>query len=678
MFQNKELMLRIKKKRLILKNAEIELKKHFVGIDHIIHSVIKNSEIWYVLPELCTKPTTINLWGLTGVGKTDLVRRFVKLIGYNNRFCEIQLTNKGDANRPFHSTISSILSSSPSIKSSEPCILLLDEIQRFRTINEEGNELHDYKFQDIWSLLSDGKLPFESDMDYLLQLMFDFKKDEIAEKQDQLLAKSGKLKKTEETPNSNPKPNIYPASAKVVSEDEDEEIIDELLHDQNHKRNEEFITNYYCLERFKKILRLKEPIEEIALWDKAKKRQIISERLNDSTFYEEEDYSKLLIFISGNLDEAFRGQAHQTEEVDIDADTFHKESLKINVLNIKTALKSKFKPEQIARFGNVHIIYPSLSKKSYQKIIRRRISSAIIDIETRFKVKISIDNSIEKLIYDNGVYPTQGTRPVFSTISEIVDSNIPQFLFHAFLNNCKKVIIYYESKKICANVAGKVYRVPYVGSIDKIKDDRNDNRDMKMLIAVHESGHAVVYASLFGVSPTQINSNLASNLSGGFIGSHPVDHSEELYINRIISCMGGTVAEEIIFGVENKYEGSGGDIQNATNCAASLIRKLGMKGSSVFVSKNEHYEDAAYTNFTPSDKQIKKVVCDCKERARDILMDRIDLLRDTVEHLFAQGAIEPDEFKAICAKYGLKIKTMDAEYSITPKYVDLYSHFKKI
>jgi len=91
----KDIKERISVRKKVLDKASINLKKHFVGIDHIIDGVMKNIEAWYVLPEILTRPVILNLWGLTGVGKTDLVRRLVKELSFQDRFLELQLVNKG-------------------------------------------------------------------------------------------------------------------------------------------------------------------------------------------------------------------------------------------------------------------------------------------------------------------------------------------------------------------------------------------------------------------------------------------------------------------------------------------------------------------------------------------------------------------------------------------------------
>jgi cell division protease FtsH len=141
-----ELIKHIDEKEKNLEFAKRELKEYFVGLDSIIDRVIENVKIWYIMPELLTHPVIINLWGMTGVGKTALVRMLVELLEFADRFEEVQLTNSGSigSSSSWSNRISGILSSS-NISPKEAGILLLDEIQRFRTVNEEDRDIHDYK-----------------------------------------------------------------------------------------------------------------------------------------------------------------------------------------------------------------------------------------------------------------------------------------------------------------------------------------------------------------------------------------------------------------------------------------------------------------------------------------------------------------------------------------------------
>ncbi len=134
--------------------------------------------------------------------------------------------------------------------------------------------------------------------------------------------------------------------------------------------------------------------------------------------FEPVDHSKTLILISGNLDEAF-SMAMQTAEADIDADIFSAFTEKVSIVDIKEALTSRFKPEQVARFGNIHLIYRSLRKKDFEYLIHREVERVADNLRTLFDLEIIVSQSVEEVIYRNGVFPVQGVRPVFSSIGDI-------------------------------------------------------------------------------------------------------------------------------------------------------------------------------------------------------------------------------------------------------------------
>ena len=75
----------IRRRTKELEEITINLKKEFVGIDNIIDQFIKNLYIWYVMPEIQTRPLIINMFGMTGTGKTDLVRKFVNFAKMNKK-----------------------------------------------------------------------------------------------------------------------------------------------------------------------------------------------------------------------------------------------------------------------------------------------------------------------------------------------------------------------------------------------------------------------------------------------------------------------------------------------------------------------------------------------------------------------------------------------------------------
>jgi len=156
-------------KRQDLITATENLKKHFVGIDDIIDEVISNIEVWYIMPELLTRPVVVNLWGMTGVGKTDLIRRLIRELNFEKAYIEVQL-DSGKGGAWGRDSIKSHIKQG-GLTPEEQGIVFLDEIQRFRSIDESGNMIDNDKFQDIWMLLSDGQFSDYGNQKHELEMM---------------------------------------------------------------------------------------------------------------------------------------------------------------------------------------------------------------------------------------------------------------------------------------------------------------------------------------------------------------------------------------------------------------------------------------------------------------------------------------------------------------------------
>jgi len=87
------------------------------------------------------------------------VRRLAQLLGFYDRFVEVQMDGfSNGASWRGAQSISGMLTQS-GVREGEPGILALDEFQRFRTIDNKRAELRVERNQDVWTLLSDGRLP---------------------------------------------------------------------------------------------------------------------------------------------------------------------------------------------------------------------------------------------------------------------------------------------------------------------------------------------------------------------------------------------------------------------------------------------------------------------------------------------------------------------------------------
>ncbi len=610
-----------------------ELKAKFVGIDEVIDQFMNSVRIWYLMPELMTRPMIVNLWGLTGSGKTDLVRTFVRLLEMSGSFVELQLDIASD-----HTKIQSLIEYAD-IQTDKPSILLLDEIQRFKTKDEKGADMKSTALQDIWMLLSDGKFQSASDKKRdILGLIMD---DLYYSHNEELFDKTQEDGKNKDTP---------------------EKV-----------RKFKYTNPFWQARRLKKLLNCEDSIEDIMQWDQDTKLKRAQEALNSVETFEGMSYPKMLVIIAGNLDEAYI-MADDVSNADVDADVFHEFSKRINVITIKAALSFRFKPEQVARFGNNHIIYTSLSRASYLRVIQRLVNQIIERVRVLHNVNIIPDESIYTTIYQNGVFPSQGVRPVMSTVSNIFESQIPTLLFKAIENDVDTITVSYVGNELVGMVGGIRVACKVELALDKIKADQNINA--KALVSVHEAGHVLVYALLFRVAPTQIKSQTTSLENEGFIGQHKSQGNKNNTKDLITVSMASIAAEEIVFGDGFKSTGSHNDLIRATKLAASFVRVYAFDGFQTVISHPTDNGNLLNTDYVPTNAIIENIVKEEKVRATDLINRHKSLFKALVQELISAGEIQPEKVVELFSQHGEKISVVLSSRFLVDDYQEMWAKYK--
>jgi Peptidase family M41/ATPase family associated with various cellular activities (AAA) len=608
-------------RKATLERARTELKLHFVGIDEIIDSLLDYIQIWYLLPEILIRPIVVNLWGMTGVGKTDLVRRLVKILDFQDRFTEVELSNVDSTS--WSSSVAAILNSN-GMNDSKPAIVLFDEIQRFNTLNPDGTPIQSTKFTDFWELLSDGKLSKRErdNLDAYLQSYLFQQKDLKRRKA-----------RGEEGIDENPMLNLYEA------------------------------------QDLKTMLQIDMDVEAMTDLSQMQMLDLIQQAKRKKQIYEPVDHSKTLILISGNLDEAFH-MAHQISEADIDADIFHAFTQKITIVDIKNALSRKFRPEQVSRFGNIHLIYRSLKKVNFEQLIAQEITEIIKKTFNQFGITLTVDPSIHRLVYRNGVFPVQGVRPVFSSIVDILETNLSKFLFIAFMNQESDIKIHYdfEQSQICAQIGSIEERLSFIGRIDQVRD--RNLEDTIANISVHESGHAIAYMLLFGLAPLQLKSKVASSYAGGFTFPHQIHETEQNIIHKIKIYLAGGVAEEIVFGRGNASIGRSHDREQATALAVDYIRKYGFnpKFQANYVLEYGYALDKYQT-----DRDVEAMLTSLCQETHSLLEKHLDLLHHLSLQLAARGTLTAAEVATIAAEQGTIVAVQEEGFLQIPPYKEFLS-----
>jgi cell division protease FtsH len=350
----------INKERLHERQAALEtirkrLKSDFVGIDDIIDNLLDYIQVWYLMPEILTRPIIVCLWGMTGVGKTDLVRRMVRYLDFQERFAEVELGNSDGTT--YYSSVNAIIKAH-NMTDNQPSIVLFDEIQRFYTIEPDGSPVPMTKFADFWELLSDGRLARRERED------FDWYVQEY-------------------------RLNQRKRARRQPGDPEEEDPMLESI-------------GLWEARRLKELLSFDDEVVDLADLNKLQMLDRIMDAKKRKKVYEPVDYSQMLIIISGNLDEAFQ-MATQTSDSEVNADIYHAFTKKITAVDIKNALTRRFRPEQVARFGNIHIIYPSLRRVDFERLIQKEVGKIVDRTQEKFGVEITISDDVYALIYRNGV-----------------------------------------------------------------------------------------------------------------------------------------------------------------------------------------------------------------------------------------------------------------------------------
>ncbi|MGE8201560.1 AAA family ATPase [Variovorax sp. 2RAF20] len=581
------------------------LKAELFGIDDIIDRVIDSLRAWYVLPQLISRPVVICLWGLTGTGKTQLVRRLAQHLGFYDRFIEVQMDGFSHGSG-YHSrgSISAMLAES-GIAESTPGILVLDEFQRFRTVDGNGNEAKVERYQDVWALLSDGRLPPALSM--LGEIESSLAQAEYVQDRD------------------------GPADRK-----------------KDDKKRKLHLSPWEAHE-VKRCLKLSETLLQIMAWKPAEVHARLR-AFRDAQQDWETDYSKLLVFVSGNLDEMYAETARRVEDCDTDADIFHTLTKKLSVIDVKKALAERFRPEQIARLGNNHVIYPSFNRATYVRLILSICDRYVGEIQESSGVRFVLDASVYEQIYANAVFPAQGTRPLFSSIHAILSATLVNAALWALEQGAdggEPVWLTLDAGASCIQAKYRKVRRQFPVSLELNRLKQRSSEDFRALLAVHEAGHGVAYGLLFGRAPQEIKINVASFEGGYNSYEQRKAWSKENLRDRICVSLAGRAAEQLVFGEQACTSGAVQDFMQATACAAQYVRHFafGTRLSRTDVANDP--EDNRNTDVDATNPEIEALLAQEHARALALLDAHTPALVVVVDALMREGSIAPAELAAM-------------------------------
>jgi cell division protease FtsH len=163
--------------------------------------------------------------------------------------------------------------------------------------------------------------------------------------------------------------------------------------------------------------------------------------------------------------------------------------------------------------------------------------------------------------------------------------------------------------------------------------------DEKKATAYHESGHTLLHYYLKNLDPlhkvTIIPHGRALGLTVSLPERDPYTKNRSMLTDWIKVCMGGYVAEELIYG--ETTTGTSNDIKQATDLARRMVTEWGMselgfmnladEDEPLFLGREiTQHKDYSEATAKRIDEAVEKILDDCLDETRKILTEHRDQL----------------------------------------------------
>lgn len=176
--------------------------------------------------------------------------------------------------------------------------------------------------------------------------------------------------------------------------------------------------------------------------------------------------------------------------------------------------------------------------------------------------------------------------------------------------------------------------------------------ESKKLTAYHESGHAIVALNTNGAHPIHKATIMPRGSALGMVTQLP--SQDETSINkkqlqaRLDVCMGGRVAEELIFGEEYITTGASNDLFTATELAQYMVSTCGMSDTIGPVYIKERPGSEMQSRI---DAEVVKLLREAYDRVKQLLKKHEKALHALANALLEYETLTADEIKQILNPY---------------------------
>ncbi|KAF5731234.1 Cell division protease ftsH isoform 1 [Tripterygium wilfordii] len=178
------------------------------------------------------------------------------------------------------------------------------------------------------------------------------------------------------------------------------------------------------------------------------------------------------------------------------------------------------------------------------------------------------------------------------------------------------------------------------------------SEESKKLTAYHESGHAIVAYNTEGAHPIHKATIMPRGSALGMVTQLPSSDetsiSRKQLLARLDVCMGGRVAEEIIFGQDHITTGASSDLQTATELAQYMVSSCGMSEAIGPIHIKERPSSEMQSRI---DAEVVKLLREAYDRVKAVLKKQEKALHALANALMEYETLNAEEIKRILLPY---------------------------
>jgi len=601
--------------------------KHF-GIGAEIDRLLGAFAPWYLFAEAQTRPRTIGLWGMTGTGKSSLVRELVRLLSLEERTYWLD----GGECRKDH-WLDDTFSRIEEYLNGAPFIVVVDEFQHARTVRSGAEPTDPTALRRFWELLDAGRVVTWSYSRYRhVTALVD-----LHDRLSAAIEAGVRIHKGRVVRRINRYKDLVARHYRDWKDDEPWAVPEDDWHSLRELHNEPKPSLHALQHR----LEAHDGPGTLAFLDEIR-------RMGQSPVIV--DASKILVIVLGNLDELYTTGREPLAE--LDPDVLLQRHRDIGTAGVQNALLKLFRIEQVARLGTDHVVFPPIGRATLVAMVRSEAASLATALSGQCGKVVVVDDELLEAVRVTSSIAVMGARPVVAAVHRVLPGLLTQALEHPAALKARSIRLGLRDGRPVATWANgkRTGCLELAWSLEKDTATRHTDADLVHL-AVHETGHLLCGVLLCGLRPLQVCARTSDAEVGGFViwdqeAGRLLERTR--MVARLAMMLGGWAAETLHFGPEGITTGTDDDLAKASAFALDMVKRQGFGTDRLHHAEHPGCLGGGFrTTLSGVEAQARQWIEAAETLALDTLREHKAMFDACAERLREKGSLGREELEEL-------------------------------